>query len=112
MLSSRTYPKSTYLFKSQVLIIVCYFTSLEGNDNSVLLYLAQNDSVIDIKGSQFVWQGKITVFLKAVLVLRLTQVSNKNTELCYQKRLEELQPGTNKLVHLTVNVEMGFPKLN
>ena len=81
-----------------IIIIVCYFITLEGNDNSVLLYLAQNDSVIDIKGSQFVWQGKI-----AQLVLRLTQVSNKNTALCYQKRLEELQPGANKLVHLTVN---------
>ena len=42
-----------------IIIIVCYFITLEGNDNSVLLYLAQNDSVIDIKGSQFVWQGKI-----------------------------------------------------
>ena len=65
----------------------------------------------DLKSNAQTREGS-TVFLKAVLVLRLTQVSNKNTELCYQKRLEELQPGTNKLVHLTVNVEMGFPKLN
>ena len=40
-------------------IALIFITTLDGEEATVLLYLSQNDSVFDIKGSQFAWQGKI-----------------------------------------------------
>lgn len=41
-----------------ICLFLSFFLSLDGEENTVLLYLPQNNSIIDVKGSQFAWQGK------------------------------------------------------
>ena len=37
------------------------FFTLDGEEITVSLYLYQNSSIINVKESNFVWQGKITI---------------------------------------------------
>ena len=48
-----------------------FFMTSDGEENTVSLYLHQNDSIIDVKESTFVWQGKMMIMSFIVKVATL-----------------------------------------